>query len=68
VDLGCPYSEMVVPAADRASSDSFSSSCQSLTIFKRLGPAPTHFEASDTIGRTLTTLFMTLMGLLAFIT
>ena len=44
-----------------------SSSCQSLTIFKRFGPAPTNLETNDTIGRTLTTLFMTLTGLLAFI-
>jgi hypothetical protein len=44
-----------------------SSSCQSLTIFKRFGPAPTNLETNDTIGLTLTTLFMTLTGLLAFI-
>ena len=43
-----------------------SSSCQSLTIFKRFGPSPTNLETSDTIGRTFTTLFMTLTGLLAF--
>jgi hypothetical protein len=45
-----------------------SSSCQSLTIFNRLGPAPTNLEANDTIGRRFTTLFMTRIGKLAFIT
>ena len=59
---------MVGRTGDLASNDSLSSSCQSLTIFKRFGPEPTHFDANETIGRTLTTLFMTLSGLLAFIT
>jgi trehalose 6-phosphate phosphatase len=48
--------------------DCGSSSCQNLTIFRRRGPEPTHFEANETIGRMLTTLFMTLKGLPAFST
>jgi len=59
---------MVGRTGDLASNESWSSSCQSLTIFKRFGPEPTHFDANDNIGRTLTTLLMALSGLLAFIT
>jgi hypothetical protein len=57
---------MVLGTGDLAWNESLSSSCQSLTIFKRLGTEPTSFEAIDTIGRTFTTLFMTLSGLPAF--
>jgi hypothetical protein len=58
----------VVRRRDEAILESFSSSWQSLTIFKRYGPEPIHLEATDTIGRMLTTLLRTLMGLLALIT
>jgi len=54
---------MVVGNGGVLSNESWSSSCQSLTIFKRLGPEPTSLEANDTTGRTLMTLFMTLIGL-----
>jgi len=60
-------SEIVVTAGESDLKAALSSSCQSLTIFKRFGPAPTNLETNDTIGRTFTTLFMTLTGLLAFI-
>jgi hypothetical protein len=59
---------MFTGSGNVALNGSGSSSCHSLTIFKRLGPAPTNLEANDTIGRRFTTLFMTRMGPLAFIT
>ena len=57
---------MVVVGGNLALNDSWSSSCQNLTIFKRLGPDPTCLDANEIMGRTLMTLFMTLKVLLAF--